>query len=357
MNKFLSIFFVAIASFAITSCETDIDVNAEYKDITVVYGLIDPNESSHYVKINKTFLGEGNAFDLAANESNFNYDTQDLDVRVDAYSSQGNLVQSYSLQPTDTIAKDEGIFDNSNNILYAFAENNIDRTNTYKITIYNKALDKEILGETKIVNTSNVSVPKGSKFGFWNGQLSTGTYLAKTIDVNPGEGVGRIDAVLIFNYIEHYDAASGKPSVEKSVEMNMGEEKDLLQMQWEMKGETFFGNIESAVPAPSTIADFSHREIANISMRFNVAGTELSTFMEVEEPSTSVNQEKPDYTNLSNALGIWSSREVILWESTIDPQATNQVNLNNATISKLQSLQLGFCFGSVGTGNPVAPCP
>jgi hypothetical protein len=39
-----------------------------------------------------------------------------------------------------------------------------------------------------------------------------------------------------------------------------------------------------------------------------VAATELSTFLEVHEPSSSLVQEKPEYSNIENGIGIFSAR-------------------------------------------------
>ena len=61
MNK-LSFVAVLIMALGFVSCETDIDVNAEPTDITIVYGLLNPNDTTHYLKINKAFIGEGSAF-------------------------------------------------------------------------------------------------------------------------------------------------------------------------------------------------------------------------------------------------------------------------------------------------------
>jgi hypothetical protein len=127
-------------------------------------------------------------------------------------------------------------------------------------------------------------------------------------------------------------------------------------LSWTLAGESFFTNILTTVSAPATITDFSHRQLQNITLEFLVAGTELNTYMAVNAPSSSVNQDKPDYTNITNGLGIFSSREKIYWESNIDPVIQNQVNIQNLTISKLQSLNLGFCFGTTGVGFPVSPC-
>ena len=86
MNKLL-FSFVLIIAIGFNSCKTDIDVNAEYKDIPVVYGLINPTDTNHYIKINKAFLGNASAVDLAADANNFNYAANELDVTVVEYLS------------------------------------------------------------------------------------------------------------------------------------------------------------------------------------------------------------------------------------------------------------------------------
>ena len=48
------------------SCETDFDVNANWKDVTIVYGLIDPNNEDQLIKINKAYLGQGDAIQMAS---------------------------------------------------------------------------------------------------------------------------------------------------------------------------------------------------------------------------------------------------------------------------------------------------
>ena len=51
--------------FFMNSCETDFDTTTDWEDITVVYGIIDQNDSMQYIKINKAFLGEGNVLQFA----------------------------------------------------------------------------------------------------------------------------------------------------------------------------------------------------------------------------------------------------------------------------------------------------
>lgn len=355
MKKISYLLIVLMAAFHM-SCETDIDVNAEYKDITLVYGLIDPADSNHYIKVNKAFIGEGNALDLAAEANNFNYPDGELGVVVEAYN-QGALVNTYTTTRTvNEIPKDEGIFDDSENVLFRFTEPNINEDFTYKLKIYNNALAKEITSETTIANPPIVGTPsKQQKLTFWVGTLATGAYVDRVITTSSGENVGRMDVKLIFKYHEHYTTASGLSPVTKTLVMPLGDRQTTSSLggetiEWEISGASFYDNIERNVPQPSTISFFSHRELDNVSFEFNIAGTELNTYMLVAAPSNTVNQDKPSYTNIENGVGVFSSRTTYLWESNIVP-STGNINLNNETIIKLKDLGLGFCFGTSSTSN------
>jgi hypothetical protein len=353
---------VGVAALFFTSCETDIDVNAEYKDITVVYGLINPQDSVHYIKINKAFLGTGNALDMAADADNFTYAPNEITVTVEEYDGS-NLIATHAVtRTTNDIPKDNGVFDNSTNVLYKFVDQPVNRYSKFKVVIYNGELDKEITAETQMVKDILITKPtSNSKFQFWIGTVSNGNPNAQTVRITSGPDQGRIEGVLIFNYIEHPLTITGNPSVAKTLEMPLGTITATTSaggetMEWELDGEIFFETIESSIKPITTADSLSHRELDNISVIFNVAGTELHTFMQVSAPSTSVNQDKPEYTNVENGIGVFSSREIVLWESGIDPQTSNNINIQNSTISYLQNLNRGFCFGTTGIGFPVAPC-
>jgi len=72
--KYLSIILFSIILFGgVQSCSTDVDINAPWKDITVVYGLLNQNDNIHYIKVNKAFLGDASAYEMAAISDSVNY--------------------------------------------------------------------------------------------------------------------------------------------------------------------------------------------------------------------------------------------------------------------------------------------
>jgi hypothetical protein len=355
MMKKTNLFIASIALLTMFSCETDIEINAPYKDITVVYGLIDPAVDTQYVRITKAFLGEGDINNLAQDANNFNYPDGELEVLVQEINANGNVVNTYSTEVTGSneiirtvneVIKEEGAFDNSENVLFRFIAPSISLTSTYKLIIRNAGLDKEVVSETLIVENSIVAKPsQQQQLSFWSGSPSTGNNLTQLFNVTTGKNVGRVDGTLVFYYNEHY--TNGDSPVIKFVKIPMGEviaDSPLgnESLEWEMEGETFFDKIITAVPA--SVPNLDYREVDYIDLEFNVAGTELSTYMTVSAPSTSINQNKSTYTNITNGLGIFSSRSIIDWNSTAG-SPSYQLNIGVSTMKKLNTLGRGFCFG------------
>ena len=65
-----------------SACESDLDVNAQWEEVTVVYGLLDQSRDQQYIKINKAFLGEADALQMASNSDSSNYNPDDLSVTL-----------------------------------------------------------------------------------------------------------------------------------------------------------------------------------------------------------------------------------------------------------------------------------
>lgn len=346
MNK-LFLIVLTIASFLFFSCNDDVDINADFQDITVVHSAINPNDNVHYVKINRAFLQDGvNANELAANSDNFNYPAGELTVTVDEVRVDNeNLVATFPLTRTvNEIIKNPGIFANDSNVLFKFTAT-INRNNRYKLKIVNNKLNKEITSETLIVD--NIVVDNPATFAFWQGNANSGNLVGtdKPISITTGDNIGRVEAFLVFNYTNFFLDNS---SATEKVVMNLGEKKTLTnkageKLEWSIASATFFDNVIAAIPA--SLPNLSHRKPNLISLEFKIIGTELNIFMEVNEPSNSVNQEKPDFTNITNGLGIFSSQSSAIWNlATVPPSGTN---LSTNTINRLNVLGLSFCGADV----------
>jgi hypothetical protein len=351
--KKVILFATIISALIFTSCETDIKTKADYKDMTIVYGLLDPNETEHYIKINKGFIGEANANDLAANADNYNYANGEIDVTIEEYKTSGIYVKTHQLtRVVNDKPKDEGVFDSSTNVLYKFTEANLNTDNIYKLLIYNSGLEKEVTAETDIVDVPSVSV-------FNVIDLMNSSYTAKTqsFDLIPSSNLGRVKAEFVFNYTEFYTNTTD--STEKSIRISMGEELATnLQgnnLSFAISGNDLFSAIESKIP--TTTANLKQRRIKNATIEYTLAGIDLSTYMTVNDPSQESNQSKPNFTNISNGLGLFSSRTTFVKKSVSIPDIgevgyDGRINLSEYTIKKIITMGRDFCTEiQTGTGS------
>ncbi len=69
------------SAMILTACETEIDPSDTWQTIPVVYGIIDPGESVHTIRINRSFLGNSKPDVMATESDSLIYDF-DVDVRV-----------------------------------------------------------------------------------------------------------------------------------------------------------------------------------------------------------------------------------------------------------------------------------
>ena len=173
-----NVYLFIIISLLASSCETDFDVNANWQEVTIVYGLIDPNEEIQFVKINKAYLGEGDAIQMSSISDSTNYNPSELKViiyRIKELSfNQYDTISSVLLHDT-IIDKDDGIFSTDNNIIYTFKKP-VSFYNTdsfYSLEVINLSSGHKVTSQTEIIKDfSFESLNSSFEWGLYNGDLA-----------------------------------------------------------------------------------------------------------------------------------------------------------------------------------------
>ena len=83
-----------VATMATFGCSTEVDLTAPYDSIPVVYGLLELQTDTQWVKINRTWLGEGNQLLAAQVADSSEYPSGSVDARILELipSSSGGIV-------------------------------------------------------------------------------------------------------------------------------------------------------------------------------------------------------------------------------------------------------------------------
>jgi len=139
--------------FIIGSCDTDFELNSDWEEIAVIYSILDQSQERQYVRVGKAFLGEGDAFEMAAEADSINF--ENATVELNSYSNE-NLVENIELTKVDATTtdlhpdKEEGIFANEPYILY-HTDEELNENYTYEIVVTTDQ-DQEIKTETNLVS-------------------------------------------------------------------------------------------------------------------------------------------------------------------------------------------------------------
>lgn len=314
---------------ALFSCNKELNVNADWKDVTVVYGLLDQTDDTAFIKITKAFLGEGDALVFSKEADSSNYPDK-LEVRLDEFLVSSNndstLIQSYSCDTVTIHDKKKGdsIFYYPDQLMY-YTTAKLDQKYIYKLHIKNKLTGKVISAQTALVHDFEIfkpmsvaSFPPGKMFEVkWNPakkgkryQLLIRFYYYESLKSNHDSLYLRSIDWLVFNNIKAIDDQSTLPY-------------DLYY-----PGDAFYSAVGANIK-PDTLVD--HRVAHHCYFIFTVAASDLNTYMEVTEPSLSLVQEKPSYTNVVNGIGLFSSRFIKSSDSLDISQITKdelKVNAN-----------------------------
>src|SRR5436190_4337103 len=119
LKKLLLVFYLITIAFA--GCKNDLEINAPYKEMPSVYALISPNEKTHVIRINKVFLGEGDANVMAKVADSINYPQGELEVSLSRFINDVQVNASPNKRivyftDENTVTAEEGAFNTSQRV-------------------------------------------------------------------------------------------------------------------------------------------------------------------------------------------------------------------------------------------------
>lgn len=347
MSSFRARLFLGLItiSIAFNSCETDIDVIAPQRDVTIIYGLLEANQFRHYIRINKAFVGEEAASTMAMQNGINEYKSNELaaqiiELEADELTPTGRV---WPLLETKIYSKEVGAFNSDSNKVYYF-DANLDVDKTYKIEclVNVEGEDQKIVtaitdllgnksasgGIEQIrLNKPRLSGNSGSANGGSDRTKDEVVFVNNT-DFAPGFEVawtatsgGYLYTSYLRMYYRDYDLNANTVSLD-SVTLVVGAKNiEGAPGQVTFSGintKDYYATIGRRVEDLDTNVVKNIRRVVSDTLQFflEIANKELTTYIEVNEPTTGVVQERPEYTNVENGIGIFASRLVVNTKSS-----------------------------------------
>ena len=320
--KKLFLFFLLTGLAFFNACTTDVDLYADYKDIPVIYGLLNATADTNFVRINRAFSGSNDTY-VNANEVALIADSCNYPGKLKAYIVEYKEVYGGNYQPTgdtlvlDTITihdKEEGFFYAPDQKVYytsekeKFANNNGYTKYKYKLVVF-KANDT-ISAETGIVGGEDFKITTTSLHF-----TAESTDKSSKIKFTAANNAVFYDVKFIFNY---HESINGGPMVDKQVSYSCGAKgvEDLNTENgvyfFSYSNNVLFNLLESAIGC-DTINDVNHPNVVRdfdlkpILIKVSAGADELYNYIQVNSQS-GFSQAVPDYTNISGGYGVFSSR-------------------------------------------------
>ncbi|MBM71996.1 MAG: hypothetical protein CL847_04345 [Crocinitomicaceae bacterium] len=364
--SFFTIFSLGlILMFGFSRCSSEVDLNAPYQSIPIIFGLLDAEVDTQWVRINRTWLGEGDQNIFALIQDSSEYENSRVKAQfVEVYANGQEVVGTPPFILKDTLLenKDESgiFFAPEYKAYYAVTSgaNSLNTENEYKFEL---VLDDttEVEAQTNLISPviGNITQPPMGVSNIQMGFASVGsinvTYPNYTFKWSSTPGAARYDAVLLVHYLEHYWANDNLTELDssrvKTMEIPIGsaspsddEGGEILSKVF--SGLTFYTNFSSRLEKnPRITRELGYwDEEDQIARAFDfvlmVANNDLATFLEINTPVTNIIQERPEYTNINGGLGLWGARTI---------EGVYGLGYSTDTIEHLQegdeTAELNFC--------------
>ncbi len=309
MKLFKIFSLLIILLIFIKSCKNDLQINGDYKLVTVVYGLLNLNDTTHYLKIYKTFLTEDNVFVAAQNQDNYSfYDS----IKVYLVQKFENNTTIINFDTTTEIPKNTGYFSSPKQILYK-STSILNPDAEFELKIENKITGVEIANSSTLLVKpyfNNYQNP-------FNIRGLSQNYVGVINFANTSNAEFKIaSTVNSLNYQANFEFYY----FEKNTQTNITNRKGPISISLgKTKSKNSSGNEEiifswvpysfySAVAANVKEDVYAERTIDTLRLKIWAAGIDFSNYIDANSSNYSIIEDRPIITNIAGGLGLFSSR-------------------------------------------------
>lgn len=161
-----TLFFLFLMALCFVSCEVEFDPNADWKATTIVYGVLDQDSDTTFVRVQKGFLGNGNYLEFAKERDSIYYKQDEIDVKmISYYPWQPDVIcDTFTFNYKEYTSKEEGDFYNENVLIYyCVTKGRLDHEEglkrEYKIIVTNKITNEQTTATTQLIGDYDITSP------------------------------------------------------------------------------------------------------------------------------------------------------------------------------------------------------
>lgn len=329
----------------LSSCDSDVELEAPYKNTPIIFGVLDFTADTQFVRINKAYLGAGNADEYAQIRDSVEYHPDDVEAWL--YKKNGsNILDSIQLERIVKPSRDPGVFYNTDIAFYYTNQPLFTPSEIAQIEITSQnanwryELVAHIKGETYRAETdfpdcrvADLTGPPSppTRVQFYNAAFES--FQNVRPDFSKRENTARYQGQIRFNF--DYLRDDGSAVTGEYIDFQLGvinnqtSTNETGEASFSFNAEnwfTFVGERVKAIPGIRKV------QMANLEFRLTGGNEILNTYINLAQPISDFTPVTASFSNFDNgAIGILGSRRTMVKEFRITENSLEKLNTSELT--------------------------
>lgn len=325
MHRWLAI----CAILLLFSCRQDFDITTDYVEIPVVYGLLDAEDSVHYLRIQRAFVDTNTSALTIAPIFDSIYYPDVLEVMIRDDSTDQVFPLERVMGDTIGLTKDPGLFNHEANILYRFKAP-LTPNHVYSLAIQHRERGWQISSTTSLVGPVVSIVPNAQYVVNWKGELNELIGLAW----KRADNAMVYDLQAFFDYWE-YPKDNRQDSARYTIPFTLLQASvaNLVAPDFiithSYAPRLFFRELAAQIPEDTLVV----RRAEQVRFRLSAGGTALGMWVanqQVQQGITAGNNLEV-FTNIEGGIGIFSSRSIVEFTNTVGTTMVDSLRMGQIT--------------------------
>ena len=308
MNKIYLLILLVIAIF--TACDAEFDPNDDYQEKMIVCSLLDQDDDTTFVRVEKCFAGNGNAVQSAKNKDSLYYPASDLRVRIYAYDIWNPEVVKDTLEfkYMQTTRTSSDFYSGEDcPVYYCETKQRLNLWYNYKLEVLNLKTQTKVSSQTYLLADYTI---KNSTFVFYekdgsNNDMNNKMNVEWTNVDNSSvlsQMVGKQYQITVrFNYVQN-----GKI---KHLDIPLIQKTNEVLSSVTMSAYITIGDIATAVQqhlkGQSALKWYA---AAPFELKVEACDLSLFDYLSINNASLGILDYKPIYSNIEGGIGVFASR-------------------------------------------------
>jgi len=334
MNKLL---LLLLFGLLLSSCSNDFEVTAPWKEIPVVYGILSPQDSAQYIRIEKAFLDpDKSALEIAQIVDSLYYPENSIAVYLERTDNQTRTQLRRVDGALEGYPREPGVFAGAPNWLYKTdAGFLIQGGKTYRLIIERKDGRADITAETTVPKDFVVVKPSlATAVPVISFEKNTpGTPIQVNTDVN-GYFFNITFRVRYFEKNLNGTVASTNELVWQAatnVERDNVSNNGIYKMLESIPRNNFYNFLANNL---QRVAPNRYREFKNCDLIIDGGGIEIKEYLDTYNANNGLTGAEvfPNYTNISEGFGIFTAKYRTVVEGLkIDSKTVDSMRVSTIT--------------------------